>query len=289
MTRLFVEQLTVIDCAYLDAQRGLVGESWIVDIELDGDLDDQSMVLDFGEVKKRLKRALDGSADHTLIVPGRHPGLKLQRGPGRVSLEFHGPAAGPIEHHAPTQALTLLDAERVDSEALAAYLQPILAREVPANVAQVSLRLRHERIDGAYYHYTHGLKKHAGYCQRIAHGHRSRLQIHLDGQREAALEADWAQRWQDIYLGTGEDLVRRQNGRLRFAYTAAEGSFELELPESRCDLLDSDTTVERIAEHLAARTAAQHAGSSIEVRAYEGVMKGALARVNADAAGRSKN
>ncbi|MBV8063608.1 MAG: 6-carboxytetrahydropterin synthase, partial [Nevskia sp.] len=73
MTTLFVEQLTVIDCAFLDAQRGLVGESWIVDIELDGDLDEQSMLLDFGEVKKRLKRALDSSADHTLVVPGRHP------------------------------------------------------------------------------------------------------------------------------------------------------------------------------------------------------------------------
>jgi 6-pyruvoyl-tetrahydropterin synthase len=288
MTSLFVEQLTVIDCAYLDAQRGLVGESWIVDIELEGDLDDQSMVLDFGEVKKRLKRALDGSADHTLIVPARHPGLRLQRGTDRISLEFHGPDAGPIEHHAPPQALTLLDAAQVDSDSLAAHLQPILAQEVPANVAQVRLHLRHERIDGAYYHYTHGLKKHAGQCQRIAHGHRSRLHIQLDGRREPALEAAWAQRWQDIYLGTVEDLVERQNGRLRFAYTAAEGTFELELPESRCDLLDSDTTVERIAEYLAAGTAAQHPGSSVEIRAYEGVMKGALARLNTDAASRSK-
>jgi len=288
VTSLFVEQLTVIDCAYLDAQRGLVGESWIVDIELEGDLDDQSMVLDFGEVKKRLKRALDGSADHTLIVPARHPGLKLQRGAERISLEFHGPAAGPIEHHAPPQALTLLDAAHVDSDSLAVHLQPILSQEVPANVAQVRLHLRHERIDGAYYHYTHGLKKHAGQCQRIAHGHRSRLHIQLDGRREPTLEAAWAQRWQDIYLGTREDLLRRQNGRLRFAYTAAEGAFELELPESRCELLDSDTTVERIAEYLAVDTAAQHPGSSVEVRAYEGVMKGALARGNAHPPGRSK-
>jgi 6-pyruvoyl-tetrahydropterin synthase len=288
VTSLFVEQLTVIDCAYLDAQRGLVGESWIVDIELEGDLDDQSMVLDFGEVKKRLKRALDGSADHTLIVPARHSGLRLQRGAERISLEFHGPAAGPIEHHAPPQALTLLDAAHVDSDSLAAHLQPILAQEVPANVAQVRLHLRHERIDGAYYHYTHGLKKHAGQCQRIAHGHRSRLHIQLDGRREPALEAAWAQRWRDIYLGTREDLLRRQNGRLRFGYTAAEGAFELELPESRCELLDSDTTVERIAEYLVTDTAAQHPGGSVEIRAYEGVMKGALARRNAHPPGRSK-
>ncbi len=279
MTRLFVEQLSVIDCAYLDAQRGLVGESWIVDIELDGALDDQSMVLDFAEVKKRLKRALDGSADHTLIVPLRYPGLELERRDGRISLNFRGPEAGPIEHHAPPQALTLLDAERVDSDSLAAHLQPILAREVPANVARVGLRLRHERIEGAYYHYTHGLKKHAGYCQRIAHGHRSRLEMRLGGHRDAALEAAWAQRWRDIYLGTREDLLQRQNGRLRFAYRAAEGEFELELPESRCDLLEGDSTVERIAEFLAARTAAEHPGRDVEVRAYEGVMKGALASV----------
>lgn len=287
MTRLFVEQLTVIDCAYLDARRGLVGESWIVDIELDGDLDEQSMVLDFGDVKKRLKRALDGSADHTLIVPGRHPGLKLQRGGERFSLEFHGPAAGPIEHHAPPQALTVLDAEAVDGASLAAHLEPILAQEVPGNVARLSLRLRHERIDGPYYHYTHGLKKHAGQCQRIAHGHRSRVEIRRDGQRDGALESAWAERWRDIYLGTREDLVRRQDGRLRFAYSAAEGHFELELPQSRCDLLDGDSTVERIAEHLAAQCAAQYPGSAIEVRAYEGVMKGAVA--NAGPAQRSKH
>ena len=277
MTRLFVEQLTVIDCAYLDAVRGLVGESWIVDVELEGELDPQSMVLDFGEVKKRLKKALDSSADHTLIVPLRHPGLQLQRGAERVSLEFNGPAAGPIEHHAPPQALTLLDAAAVNGPALAAYLGPVLQRELPGNVARVHLELRHEVIQGPYYHYSHGLKKHGGYCQRIAHGHRSRIQIRADGARAPELEEAWARRWSDIYLGSREDLRQRGNGRLRFAYRAAEGEFELELPEARCDLLDGDSTVERIAEHLAAHSAAQAPGRRIEVRAYEGVMKGAAA------------
>ena len=54
MAALFVDQLTVIDFAYFDPKRGIVGESWIVDIILDGDLDDQGMIFDFGDVKKQI-------------------------------------------------------------------------------------------------------------------------------------------------------------------------------------------------------------------------------------------
>jgi 6-pyruvoyl-tetrahydropterin synthase len=279
MTRLFVEQLTVIDCAYLDAVRGLVGESWIVDLELAGALDPQSMVLDFGDFKKLAKRALDASVDHTLLVPLRAPGLVLRPDGATVSLEFSGPAAGPISFQAPRSAVTLLDAAHVDPASLSTHLVPQVTAALPEGVSVAALVLRNEAIEGAYYHYTHGLKKHAGQCQRIAHGHRSRLEIRVDGVRDAALEAHWAARWADIYLGTREDLADAGDGRVAFAYTASEGRFALALPASRCQLIDADTTVERLAEHLAAGAAAQRPGCAIEVRAYEGVMKGAIARV----------
>lgn len=279
MTCLFVEQLTVIDCAYLHAQRGLVGESWIVDIELSGALDAQSMVLDFGAVKKQLKRTIDSSVDHTLLVPQRAPGLEIHNAGGQSHLWFRGPAAGPIEHLGPEMAVSLLDTAQIDSDALQRHLLPHLAATVPANVAEIRLGLRQETIDGAFYHYTHGLKKHAGQCQRIAHGHRSRIEIRIDGVRDKTIEAVWAERWRDIYLGTISDRVSSTtNSRVRFEYLAQEGRFALELPQSRCELLDGDTTVERIAEHLATCIAQQHPGRMIEVRAYEGVMKGALAR-----------
>lgn len=280
MTTLFVEQLTVIDASYLCPRRGLVGESWIVDLELEGALDEQSMVLDFGAVKKQLKRAIDDGPDHTLIVPLHYPGQQTSTLPdGRLQTLFMSRAGG-YQHSAPACALTLLEASEVSTEALIAHLTPQLASIVPANVAGIRLSLRHEQIDGASYHYTHGLSKHLGACQRIAHGHRSRIAIFVDGARDPALEAAWAETFRDIYLVTGRHLLQDDGERLRLAYTAPEGRFELEVPKTRSYLLgqDTDSTVEEIAEHLAGRIAAERPGRKVEVRAYEGVMKGALAR-----------
>ncbi|MFT4046163.1 MAG: 6-carboxytetrahydropterin synthase [Solimonas sp.] len=278
MSRLFVEQLTVIDCAYLDAARGLVGESWIVDIELEGRLDEQSMVLDFGEVKKRLKQAIDGSVDHALLVPRHAAGVQVCRDGEDVQLSFAS-AHGTYEHRSPAHAVVLLDAEAMTADSLIEHLRPLLRAVLPANVDALDIRLRPERIEGAYYHYVHGLKKHDGLCQRIAHGHRSRIEVRIAGERDAALETRIADAWRDIYLGTREDVVAHGDGRIRFAYTARDGRYELELPDSRCDLLDTDSTVEQIAAELARRIAARRPGAAVTVRAYEGVMKGAVARI----------
>lgn len=280
MPRLFVENLSVIDCAYLDAQRGLVGESYLVDVELAGELDEQSMLLDFGEAKRLLKRGVDASVDHRLLVPVQAPGLQLQPDGETLELRFQA-ATGHYRHRSPASAVCLLDAGQIDIAAVSAYLQPRLQALLPAGL-QLRLQLRHERIDGAYYHYVHGLKKHGGLCRHIAHGHRSKVELRVDGQRDPVLEQQLAERWRDIYLGSREDLVPGPAGSRCFAYQASDGRYELDLPQDRVDLLDCDSTVEQIAGHLAQSLGPQRPGRPLEVRAYEGWAKGAIARFPAD-------
>lgn len=282
MNQLFVDNLTVIDFAYLDASRGLVGESWIVDVVLGGELDEQGMVFDFGNVKRTIKRVIDERVDHRLVIPLGYSGLQWdQNNPQAFSWTLTDGTV--ITHRSPDEAVVWLSSERLLPSAVSALLQQELRAVLPGNVTDISIRLREEVIEGAYYHYVHGLKKHLGNCQRIAHGHRSPIRIDRNGQRDRDLERRCARLWQDIYLGTQEDVTRRwvaEDGTdyLGFGYEAEQGEFSLTLPAKRVYMLNSDTTVELIAAHIADRLKADCPDDTILVKAYEGVGKGSIAQ-----------
>ena len=280
MICLFVDRLTVIDFSSLDPARGLLGESWLCDLELAGELDAQGMVLDFAEAKRSVKRLIDERFDHRLIVPARHPGLAQEAHDDIRRLRFPYGANRFVMHSGPGDAVCLVDAASITPVSLAAAIEAALREILPTNVASVRISLREEPIDGACYRYSHGLRQHAGNCQRIAHGHRSRIEIHRDGRRAPGLEREWAARWEGVYIGTRADLAGTPTHDgvpyHCFRYAASQGTFELELPTDRCDLIDADSTVENISRHIAAALKTRHPESRFRVRAFEGVDKGAI-------------
>lgn len=276
MPQLFVNRLTVIDFSYLHASRGLVGESWQVDILLHGGLDAQGMVLDFGDVKKTVKRLVDRHFDHKLLIPARYPRLRQDVGDDTLRIRFETDAGHTIDHSSPSDAVTLVDCSEITPQTLGTAIARMLQPHMPDNVARIDIRLWPEPEQGAYYHYSHGLKHHCGNCQRIAHGHRSRLRIERDGIAAPDLEATWAERWRDIYIGTRGDILEQRDGELLFGYASEQGEFRLRLPVTRCYLIDTDSTVENIAQHLAGRLAQDHPGERFRVTAFEGIDKGAI-------------
>ena len=275
--QLFVDQLTNVDFSYLDAQRGMVGETWWASALLDGMLDNQGMICDFGIVKKTLRNWLDQDVDHRLLLPIRSANLSYQLNDDRVELEWRYGDNQSLKMKAPRQAVALVDAETINADTVAEWCREQLRPFFPVNVEQLSLSFEPEETSGASYHYSHGLKKHDGNCQRIAHGHRSRIRIFVDGERSAELEELWAEQWRDIYLGSREDIISQENGVIHYRYQAQQGEFELWMPDDHCYLMSTDTTVEFIASHLASTIKDQHPDADITVQAFEGVNKGAIA------------
>jgi len=287
--KLFVRDLTVIDSTYLDHKRGFVGESYQVDVVLDGQLNEQSMLLDFSLVKKQIKAIIDAEVDHKLIVPKAAEQCTILLDADRTQVDYILEDNSVIQLKSPHQAYCLLDAEIITIPLLEAYLEQVLLVKLPENISGLSIKLRSEAISTPYYHYTHGLKKHDGNCQRIAHGHRSKIDIYINGQYSELWVEKWAQRWADIYLASDEDLL--DPALLSFsakastvpmhcsAYHSAQGYFELLMPASRCEVLNNDTTVEELARFICETIKQEEGQNKVTVYAYEGIGKGAIAEL----------
>ena len=282
MATLFVDHLTVIDFSYFDTQRGIVGESWIVDVLLHGELNDQGMVFDFGHVKKQIKQAIDQGIDHKFVVPILANGLNIKEDQGQIYIQHQHNNQLTLDYQSPREAVYLIEHDSVNMQQVQELLQNQINSIMPNNVKGVEVKLRTEIISGAYYHYSHGLKKHLGDCQRIAHGHRSAIEIYVNQQRLPDQEMLLAQQFKDVYIASQEDIKRTftlgDQDYWEFSYQAEQGFFSITLNQKRCHLMDSDTTVELIAEHIAHRFARVFPGQDIEVKAFEGVRKGAFAR-----------
>jgi hypothetical protein len=276
--KLFVDDLTNIDVSYLDAKRGLVGESWIAGMVLTGKLDKQSMICDFGIVKKTAKKWLDDYIDHRLVVPTGMNGIHISRHNELTTVRFSHPLGGEFVCSAPEQAFCFIDATEISIPSVTNWLEVQLNNVVPGDIDNLKVNLSTELVGGAFYHYSHGLKKHDGNCQRIAHGHRSKIEIFVDGARQPELEKTWSKKWKDIYVGTLEDLhnTTEIEGILHnhYQYTAPQGVFSLTLPTAACYDIETDTTVEQISSHIAnVFLEEQH---SVTVKAFEGIGKGAI-------------
>lgn len=247
---------------------------------LTGQLNSQGMLFDFGPAKKQIKRIIDTQADHKLILAQADKRLQWQQNENEVALSYTDDRGHVLNLRCPPQAFCLLPGESADRANVKHLLETEITAAMPDNVDGVEITLRQEVIPGATYAYCHGLKKHDGNCQRIAHGHRSRIEIFADGERSPAHEVHMAAQWHDTYLGSREDLQSTEDApRYVFAYHADQGQFEIELDAKRCVLIDADSTVENIAVHIAKQLKQAEPHVEFKIQAYEGVNKGAIAQL----------
>ena len=87
---------------------------------------------------------------------------------------------------------------------------------------------------------------------------------------------NWADKWEDIYIGSRDDLISSSDAHYLFEYQAQQGHFSLNIPKSQCYLIDTDSTVEFIAQHIAQELKNAEPNDKHVVKAYEGLAKGAI-------------
>jgi 6-pyruvoyl-tetrahydropterin synthase len=296
--QLFVNDLTVIDFSYCCETRGIVGESWIVDVLLAGSLNEMSMVLDFAVVKKQIKAIIDEAVDHKLLLPVQSAFINVSPSSYHEKHEFVDVLSKRASYflQSPECAFAKIACDEINIATVTEHLTTIILEQLPANVQGLTLTLRPENISSDYYHYTHGLKLHDGNCQRIAHGHRSKIDLFKNNQRDEALEKQWCLRWKDIYIASEADRVEKNAIELSehaiqnltddyqyFAYTAPQGKFDIAVSSKVLDVVDCDSTVELLADFIARqlknKNEEQGNNDTFKVIAYEGVGKGAIAHV----------
>lgn len=137
--KLFINDLTVMDFSFLDAEAGLIGDSLIVDIILEGELNAESMVMDFSHAKKTIKNEIDKLADHVLIVPeqnshiivshaGTTTGVAMLRKNGETQCFISGPQ----------ESFWLVQADNITSRFLKSQIEKHLLAYLPQGVKDIA-------------------------------------------------------------------------------------------------------------------------------------------------------
>ncbi len=280
MAILFINQCTNLDFSFLSATRGLVGETWLLDLKLHGDLNEIGMLIDFSDIKPKIITAVHQLLDHKLWVPTLSPCCTYRHEDTTTFVDFKPDKSSAYIYKGPSQGVALLPLTHIDEQTVILWLTEQLA-SLLSEAITIELNLYPQTIPTAYYHYTHGLKEHAGDCQRIAHGHRSPIFIYLNEQRDIQTEQRFAQLWQDQYLANQSDRIQQflieQVLHYQYAYHGSQGYFELTLPAKKCYEISTQTTVELLAMHACQLIQTWHPKVRVRVDLYEGLNKGSIA------------
>lgn len=278
MNTLFLKDFTVLDFAFMHPTDGLTGESWYVSAELEGELNDQGFIFDFGPAKKALKSAVDKEFDHKFLFD---ESLAV---PQETGLNF----ADRYFYSAPSESYASFPSTLTLSYLEKALSEKIFSR-MPHNVTALRITLREDARfkSEANFRYTHGLQLHEGNCQRLFHGHRNPVEVWVDGIRESKLEFDLAAYWNGAHFAQidtvknakalGLQLGKRIKSEdlAEITYESPQGKFFAKIPASKLFMLATEPSIENIARAGVVWLREQGIRGVLKVVAYEGLNKGA--------------
>jgi 6-pyruvoyl-tetrahydropterin synthase len=295
---LFIEDVDRIDCAVFDPSAGIIGQSWHVDVSVSGELDANGFVHDFTHIKNLVKQVLKASLDHALLIPVLSKQVFYQEGNDvelwtlRAKARLTG-VDTEYQYSCPKGAVYPLRGLTVTQNLIEKECSRLIRHRLPSTVQGIEVRLRREDAEptAAFFHYTHGIPGHEGLCQRLFHGHRSRIEIHVGDERRPDLEHYVAR---DLFascvhiatpgqlVGGGATAGRREDSKepIKLAYSGSFGNYEAVLPADKVFFVERETSIECLTRQIALHIAeVEQTDQLIRISCYEGIGKGASSRI----------
>jgi 6-pyruvoyl-tetrahydropterin synthase len=298
LSKIFINSLTVLDCAVWDLKLGPIGRSWNVDVEWTGSTNHEGVVLDFSAAKKLAKSVIDIHFDHRLFISEKQVRQELD---GRFtcfpSIETPFSDRFLMETYADSLVIFKHGIMRDVTEDSIQSLEETLAIKIlessPENVTNVRIRLREhtQRDESFYFNYLHSLRLHQGNCQRF-HGHSNIIEVFENGDFSTVKSAAAAEYLKGKYL-VAESYVElppsESSARIETAvktaeldtdafcwisYEGSQGPVQLRVPNAKLITMTDESSIENISvwvhKHLF------NDDPKITVYAYEGLNKGAI-------------
>lgn len=146
-SRIFIQNVTVLDCAVWDVNIGPVGRSWNVDVEWSGTTDDECVVIDFSTAKKLAKNIIDDLFDHRLLIADT---VTTPENDGRIICAPHNttPITQRFLIDTYKNSLVVFEQDLLIELSMGrtTRLEDAISREIlsqsPSNVTEVKIRLR---------------------------------------------------------------------------------------------------------------------------------------------------
>ena len=289
-SRIFFNDLTVIDFSVISPTGMIHGSSATLNLQVSGPVDGhEGVVIDFSAGKKRIKELIDGVGgfDHKCWVNVNDPNIIITQ---------DVPNSRVTVTHA-TSGLSLTAEEDAFSwvqdyygvtditNFLNSKLAPYIVSDVTLNTSVIPVP--HTSLTPVIFHYVHGLKYSSSYgCKNIAHGHKSFITAQL--APHSGVDQVVAQRVIENIAATldhtvfvdVEDLVpvtvTNTTPQFVVEYTTAErGRMTMSFTQ-KIIVLETQTTVEHLIEYIRARYYDQlKAAGIVELFVSEGLCKGA--------------
>ena len=267
--------------------------SYIVDLFLEGQLNQEQMLDDFSNLKKIVKEKVDLFIDHKTVINLKKED-KLIENKNDFEVLYQQKNNEIIYLKSPKQSLLFLN-KTINKSYLEKETQQYLKKFLPKNITKITIKFKKEASKGDYFNYCHGLKMHKGNCQRITHGHRSKLQIKENNTLSKELTQKYKEQFKNIYFGTNSDLItfslalQKVKPKLQedlnkhlniknysaFNYIASHGEYILILAKKKCYFFANETTIEQICLELCKKIKNTNQNKKITLTIYEGINKGA--------------